>query len=143
MWLVALALRIHTAFIPQASFLAHSGLSTETSGLALLPRWLLLDLESLLVHLFVEVLIMIVPIKKFLEFLLVQKLHILLDLITVVVLPLAIGVVGIKVVFVGRDEWCRHPVIQQIVPFEVAQPRMVLHVFGSVESQAVQWLTLK
>ena len=64
-------------------------------------------------------------------------MHVLLDLVTVVVFPVAVRVVGVEVVLVGRDEGRRHLVIEEVVPLEVAEPRVVLDVLWTVEAQSV------
>ena len=81
---------------------------------------LLFDFLLFFVHFFVKVFIVVESIEKFFEFLLVQQLHVLLDLVTVVIFPLAVGVIGIKVVLIGRDEWRLHFMIKQIFPIEVS-----------------------
>ena len=60
---------------------------------------LLLDL------LLIEILVVVIPVKRLLEDLLVEQLHVLLDLLAVLVPPLAVRVRGIKVVRIGRNEW--------------------------------------
>jgi hypothetical protein len=56
-------------------------------------------------HLFVKVLVVVVSQKSFLNVFLVKQLHVLLNLLAVLVFPLAVGVVGIEVVLVWWDEW--------------------------------------
>jgi len=90
------------------------------------------DFLLFLIHFFVKVLVVVVSIEKFFEFFLIQQLHVLLDLVTIVILPLAISVIGIEIVFEGRDEWRIHSMIEEIFPLEVSQPRMVLDVFRTV-----------
>ena len=115
-----MALRLHTALIPRSSFLTDSCLSSETASLALLSILLLFDFLLFFVHFFVKVFVVVVSIEKFFEFLLVQQLHVLLNLVTVVIFPLAVGVVGVEVVLVGRDEWRLHFMVQQVFPLEVS-----------------------
>jgi hypothetical protein len=77
---------------------------------------------------------MIIPSKCLLDILLVQKEHILLDLFAILVFPLAVGIVGIEVVFIGRDKGSFHFLVQQVIPGEVPQPRMILDIVRTVET---------
>lgn len=134
---IALALRFHTAIVADTGFLSDGGLSTEGPSLTLLSILLLFNLQFFLVHFFIKVLVMVITIEKFFEFLLVQQLHILLDLVTVVVLPLAVRVVRVEVVFVRWNERRGHPMVEQVVPLEVPQPRMILHILRTIQPQSI------
>ena len=127
-----MTLRLHTAFISCSCFLTDSCLGSETASLALLSILLLFDFLLFFVHFFVKVFIVVVSIEKFFEFLLVQQLHVLLDLVTVVIFPFAVCIVRIEVIFIWRNEWRLHSMIKKVFPFEVSQPRMVLHVFWTI-----------
>jgi len=93
---------------------------------------LLHDLALLLEHLFVEVLVVVVAREGLLHVLLVQQEHVLLDLLAILVLPLPVGVVGVEVVLVGRDERRLKPLVQEVVPGEVPQPRMIFDIVRPV-----------
>ena len=97
---------------------------------------LLLDL------LLVEVIVVIVSVECLLKDLLIEQLHMLLDLLTVLVSPFAIGVSGVEIVGIGRYERCSEALIQQIVPGEVAEPRMVLDVLRPIETETIQRFAL-
>ena len=92
--------------------------------------------------LLVEVIVVVVSVECLLEDLLVEQLHMLLDLLTVLVAPFAIGVSGVKIVGIGRYERCSEALIQQIIPGEVAEPRMVLDVFRPIETETIQRFAL-
>ena len=98
---------------------------------------MLLNFLLFFIHFVVEVLIVIVSIEKFFEFFLIQQLHVLLDLITVIVFPVTVGVVGVEVVLNGRIEWRSHSMIEEVVPLEVPEPWVILYVFWTVEPQSV------
>ena len=85
-------------------------------------------------HLLVEILVMVVTCKGFLDVLLVQKLHVLLNLLTVLVLPLVLGVVGIEGVGVWRDAWSLKSLMKELLPREFPHPRMVFHVLRAIET---------
>lgn len=109
--IISLTLRLHTALISCSCFLSYRGLRSQTSSLALLSILLLFYLLFFFIHFFIEVLVMIVSIEKFFEFFLVQQLHILLDLVTIIIFPLAVCVVRIEIVFVWRNEGSLHAMI--------------------------------
>jgi hypothetical protein len=105
--------------------------------LGLVSRLLLSTLKNssfFLEHFVVEILVMIIPSKCLLDILLVQKEHILLDLFAILVFPLAVGIVGIEVVFIWRDKGSFHFLVQQVIPGEVPQPRMILDIVRTVET---------
>lgn len=93
-------------------------------------------------HFFVEILVVVVASEGLLHVLLIEELHVLLNLLTILVLPLAIGVVGIEVVGVGRNEWSFKSLMEEVIPREVSQPWMVLDVFWTIQSKSVQRLSL-
>lgn len=119
-------LGIDTAFISIVS--VKSGLNLDLLATGVIN--LLLFIE----HLLVEILVMVVTCKGFLDVLLVQKLHVLLNLLTVLVLPLAVGVVGIEVVGVWRYEWSLESLMEQLLPGEFSHPRMVFDVLRAIET---------
>lgn len=102
----------------------------------------LVDALLLLLHLLVEVLIVVVPVERLLEDLLVQQLRVLLDLSAVLVAPLAIRVRRVEVVGVRWNERSWDALVQQIVPGEVTQPRVVLDVLRTVQTETVERLPL-
>lgn len=63
-------------------------------------------------------------------------------MLAVLVLPLAVRVDGVKVVFVRRGERTLHAHVEQVVPGEITQPRMVLNVLRTVQTKSVQRLSL-
>lgn len=89
---------VNTALVPAAV------LALADRGVWPLPGCLLLKLDFLLELLLVEVLIMIVALEVLLEFVLIQELHVCLDLLVVLILPLCVRVVGIKVIFIWWNE---------------------------------------
>ncbi len=97
---------------------------------------LLLDL------LLIEVLVVVIPVERLLEDLLVEQLHVLLDLLAVLIPPLAVRVRGVKGVRIGWYEWRLDPLVQQVVPREVAQPGVVFDVLRAIETESVQRLAL-
>ena len=56
--------------------------------------------------------------------------------------PLLINVLLIEVVLLGRDKGRLQAFVFEVIPREVAQPRVLLHLFGTVGSQAILWLSL-
>jgi hypothetical protein len=70
-------------------------------------------------------------------------LHVLLYLIAIVIFPFTVSVIGIEIVLNWWDEWRWHPVVQQIIPFEVSKPRMILHIFWTIQSQPIQGFSLQ
>ena len=96
----------------------------------------------LLLHLLIEVLIIVVAIEGLLEHLLIEQLRVLLDLLAVLITPLTVGVSSVEVVSIRRNERSWDALVQQVVPWEVTQPRVVLHVLGTVQSETIQRLTL-
>ena len=102
--LVSLARRVHGGIVSIGSLTARvDSVLVVVAAVLLLGR--LHDLLLLLEHLFVEVFVVVVAEEGLLDVLLVQQLHVLLDLLTVLVLPLGVGVVRVKVVLVWRDKW--------------------------------------
>jgi hypothetical protein len=95
-----------------------SGLSSSISGVLL--GWLFKHLFLLFEHLFVEVFIVVVSNKCFLDILLVEKLHVLLNLFAILVLPLTVSIVSVKVVFVWWHEWRSKSLMKKIVPRKVS-----------------------
>lgn len=71
----------------------------------------LINTSFLFKHFFVEILVMIVSIECLLKYLLVQKLHMLLDLLTVLVAPFSVGVSCVEVVSLGRNERSGEPLV--------------------------------
>ena len=58
------------------------------------------------------------------------------------VLPLLVYVFLVEVVFSRRHKGRTHPIFVQVLPWEVAQPRVVFHFFGSVVAKAVLGFSL-
>lgn len=112
--------------------LGNCPLRTQAPRLALLSSRLLFNLESLFVHFFVEVLVVIIPIEQFFEFFLVKKLHILLDLVAIIVFPFTVCVVGVKIIFDRGVEWSWHSTVEELFPFEITEPGMILYIFWTV-----------
>lgn len=77
---------------------------------------------------------MIVSIECFLEYFLVQKLHMLLNLLTILIAPFSVSVSGIEVVSLGRNEGRCEPLVQEIIPREVPHPGVVLDVLWPVQA---------
>ena len=85
---------------------------------------------------------MVIPVERLLEDFLVEQLHVLLDLLAVLVPPLAVRVGRVKVVRIGRYERSLNPLVQQVVPREVAEPWVILDVLRPIETESVQRLAL-
>ena len=66
----------------------------------------------------------------------------LLNLLTILVAPLAISVRSVEVVGVWRNERSWDTLVQQLIPREVTQPRMILDVLRTVKAETVQGLAL-
>ena len=66
----------------------------------------------------------------------------LLNLLAILVAPLAIRVRSVEVVGVWRNERSWDTLVQQIIPREVTQPRVVLNVLRTVKSETIQGLAL-
>lgn len=128
---LAVARRIDTAFIPTAV------LALACCCMRSLSRGLLLHLEFLLRLLLVEVLIMVVPLEILFEFFLVQQLHVCLNLLVILILPVRICVIRIEVVLVWRNEGRWVLPLLQVVPREVDKPRMVLDVLWTIQAQSI------
>ena len=111
--------------------------------LALLLSRLLLKLLLLFLDFLLEVLVMVVGCERLLDVLLVEQDHILLNHFTVLVLPLPIRILRVIVI----DCWVNlerslDPLVEQVVPREIAQPRVVFYILRAVESESVQRLSL-
>jgi hypothetical protein len=103
---------------------------------------LIVDLAFFFEHLFVEVFIMIIPNKGFLYVFLIKQLHVLKNLLAVLIFPFAVCVGRIEVVLVRRGERTLDALVQEVVPGEVSEPRVVFDVFGPVETETVERLSL-
>lgn len=66
----------------------------------------------------------------------------LLNLLTVLVSPFTIGVVGVKVILIWGFERGRNPLPKKVVPWEVSEPRMVFNIFWPVETKSIQRFSL-
>ena len=65
-----------------------------------------------------------------------------MDLLTILIAPLTISVRGVEVVRIRRNERSWDALVQQIIPGEVTQPRMVLDILGTVKSETIKRLAL-
>lgn len=99
--MIILTLGIYTTLIPVSNAL---GIHSRLVPLILLIG-LLEDSFFLFIHLIVEILVMVVPCECLLHILLVEQKHVLLDLFAILIFPLAVCVVCIEVVGIGRDKW--------------------------------------
>ncbi len=66
-----------------------------------------------------------------------QQQHILLELLVLLVFPVFVDVFLVEVVFLRRDEGRLDFLFIEILPGVVAQPRVVLHLGGPVQAEAV------
>lgn len=123
---LTVARRIDTGFIPTAV------LALACCCMRSLSRGLLLHLQFLLRLLLIEVLIMVVPLEILFEFFLIQQLHVCLNLLVILILPVRICVIRIEVVLVGRNEGRWVLPLLQVLPREVHKPRMVLDVLWTI-----------
>lgn len=136
--MIILTLGVDTAFVSVACAL---GIDSGLVPLILLTP-LLEDPSFLLVHFVVEILVVVVASECLLHILLVEQQHVLLDLLAVLVLPFAVCVVRIEIISVGRDKWGLKSLVKEVIPGEVAQPRVILYVIWAIKSQSIQGLPL-
>ena len=132
--------RIHTWVISIGTLSIYS-LLRGTVFITFLQN-LVLDLFLLFEHFLVEIFIMIVFCKSFLNLLAVKLLHVLQNLLRVLVFPFRISVIFIKVVFFRWEERSFHFLRKKIVPREVSHPHMVFDVFRAVQTKSVEGLSL-
>lgn len=85
---------------------------------------------------------MVVSSKGLLHILLIEQEHVLLDLFAVLVLPVAIGVVSVKIIFVRRDEGRFDSLVQQIIPWEISEPGMVFNIVWAIQAESIERLSL-
>lgn len=105
--------RIHAAIVPSSwsTYCIDSRLGPLVSSILL--RILLFEQFVLfLSYGSIEILIVIVVLEGILYFLLIEKLHTLLNLFAILVLPFTVCVVGVEIVLLGRLEWRFNPLVQ-------------------------------
>lgn len=100
------------------------------------------ELVFLLFYCYTEIFVMIIILEGILNFLLVKKLHTLLNLFTILIFPFTVCVIGIKVVSVWRLEWWVISLVQNVIPGKINKPWMILDILWPVETQSVQRLPL-
>jgi hypothetical protein len=66
----------------------------------------------------------------------------LTHLLLIVILPITVGIFGVKVILVGWEEWRDNSAIVKAVPIKVLKPNMLLDLLGAVQTKAVNRLTL-
>jgi len=104
----------------------------------LLLHGLLLDLLLFLNHFFVEVLVVVVTVEGLLNIVLVQQVHVLLNLLTVVILPLTICVLCVEVINRRIDlERRLNSITKKVIPGEISEPGMVLDIFRTVKPETI------
>jgi len=85
---------------------------------------------------------MVIANESFLNIFLIQKLHVLLNLLAVLIFPLTVCVHSVKVVLIRWSKWTFKPLMEKIVPWKVLHPRMVLHILRSIKAKSVKRLSL-
>ena len=88
------------------------------------------------------VIVVIVPVEQGLHRVPPQKHRVLPHLLFIIVLPVAISVLGIEVVLVGRHEGGRDLPGVQIIPVVSLEPYVVLDLLWAVQAKAVDRLPL-
>ena len=96
--------------------------------------WILGDFSNLIV--------IIVAREQGLNGLASQGKEVLFERIVLHISPLFIDVLLIKVIFLGRHEGSSDPLMRQVIPSKVFQPRMVLDFVGTSIAKSVLWLSL-
>lgn len=69
-------------------------------------------------------------------------MHVLLNLFTILILPLTVCIICIEVVFIWRDEWGLKPLAKEVVPWKVSQPWVIFNVLRPIETKSIKWFSL-
>ena len=56
--------------------------------------------------------------------------------------PLLINILLIKVVLLRRNKWRLQALVREVVPGEIAQPRVLLHLLRTIGTQSILRLSL-
>ena len=88
------------------------------------------------------VVIMVVAVKQCLHAVASQKETILSHLLLIVVLPVAVSILGIEVVFVRRQERRRDAPMIEVIPVEALEPNVILDLLRAVEAKPINRLAL-
>lgn len=97
---------------------------------------------GVLVRSVLDLLVVVVAIEQGLDGVAPQEEGVLAHLLFVVVLPVAVGVLGVEVVFLRGHEGGLDPPVQQVVPLVVFKPDVALDFLGAVEAESVDGLAL-
>lgn len=76
--------------------------------------------------------VVVIAGKEVLGGLAAERDEVLLELLVLNVTPLFIDVLLVEVVLLGRDERCLDPLLFEVIPRIVSQPRVILHLFSTV-----------
>ena len=111
-----ICLILATIFVPIfLAFYTHIGAATWAS----MNKSLVLCKSSKLI-------VIIVAIKESLEGISSKICHVFFEFIIFQIFPFFTNILLIKVIFHRRNEWSAYPLIIQILPREVSEPRMIL-----------------
>jgi hypothetical protein len=98
--------------------------------------WRILGIQSC------YIVIVIVAIEEGLYTVASEEHRILSHLFLVIIFPITVGILSIKIVFIGRHKRGRDTLIVEIVPIEIAEPDMVFDFLWTVQTETVNRLAL-
>ena len=86
--------------------------------------------------------VVIISSEEVLDRLPAERSKVLLEALVINVSPLLVDVLLVEVVLLGRHERCLKFLLLQVLPREVSQPRMVLHLVSPIRTKSVLRLSL-
>ena len=101
-----------------------------------------IDNESRILVYSGQLIVIVIPIKKWLDGISSQHKDILLKLLIILIFPIFIYVLLIKIVFFRRNIRGLDLLIPEILPWEILIPRMILDLTWSIYSKSIHWFSL-